>query len=510
MEMIVGIIIGLILGLIIGILIARGQKQALVTQCEVFKSQISNSKEQADALVANMQTQLNTAKTEAEKQLNAAKMEWQQQIANAKAETERHSAEVIEAKDAACKEALKAKDDACKGALEAKDKSCQEALSAQDARHQEATNSMQERFDVTMKKVSAEMKMATDEMLKQRQKEFADASNTNLGQIVNPLRETIDKMKQAMSDSTLKQTAMSSEMKVKLEDLMKHSEAAKTSADELANVLKHKSKIQGNWGEQVLAKMLEDHGLIEGENFDVQEYIKDANGNKVISEEGHQMIPDVIIHLTGNREIIVDSKVSLTAFYDYVNAKTDEEQKKYLKAHIDSIKAHVKELSSKDYSSYIKVPKIKMDYVIMFVPNTGALWTAINSEPDLWRNAMESNVYIADEQTMFAALRIISMTWTQVAQAQNHERVYELANEMLNRVGRFMKNYKNIGEAIIKAQKAYDDGEKKLDVRGQSIIQTCYKLQKLGAKQSNKNPLPQIDDTTGIQAIEETEENDNN
>ncbi len=441
MEIIVGIIIGLILGLIIGILASRGKKQELITQTEVLKAQ------------------MNTSKADAEKH--------------------------------------------CNELLEAKDKACKDALAAQETRHKESIDNLQERFDETMKKVSAEMKTATDEMLKQRQKEFTDASSNNLGQIVNPLRETIDKMKQAMNDSALRQTAMSSEMKVKLEDLMKHSEAAKTSADELANVLKHKTKIQGNWGEQVLAKMLEDHGLIEGENFDVQEYIKENNGSKVISEEGHRMIPDVMIHLTGNREIIVDSKVSLTAFYDYVNAETDEDRNKYLKAHIDSIKAHVKELSAKDYSSYIRAPKVKMDYVIMFVPNTGALWTAINSEPDLWRNAMESNVYIADEQTMFAALRIISMTWTQVAQAQNHEKVYELANEMLDRVGKFMKNYQSIGEAITKAQKAYDDGEKKLDVKGQSILQTCAKLQKLGAKQSNKNPLPQIDDTGDIQAIEE-------
>ena len=108
----------------------------------------------------------------------------------------------------------------------------------------------------------------------------------------------------------------------KLEDLMKHSEAGKTSADELANVLKHKTKIQGNWGEQVLAKMLEDHGLIEGRKFRVQEYIKEKRRSKVISEEGHRMIPDVMIHLTGNREIIVDSKVSLPPLRLSVNAET--------------------------------------------------------------------------------------------------------------------------------------------------------------------------------------------
>ena len=130
-----------------------------------------------------------------------------------------------------------------------------------------------------------------------------------------------------------------------------------------------------------------------------------------------------------------------------------------------------------------------MDYVIMFVPHTGALWTALNAQPDLWRKAMEMNVFIADEQTLFAALKMINLTWTHIAQAENHERVYELANEILDRVGKFMACYENIGEAIKRAQRAYDEGGKKLAPSGQSIIQSCAKLEKLGAKQSKRNPI---------------------
>ena len=137
-----------------------------------------------------------------------------------------------------------------------------------------------------------------------------------------------------------------------------------------------------------------------------------------------------------------------------------------------------------------------MDYVIMFVPNTGALWTAVNAQPDLWRGAMDKNVYIADEQTLFAALRIINMTWTQIAQAQNHEKVYELANEMMDRVGQFMDRYKAIGKALENAGKAYEAADKKLQPSGQSIIQTCAKLQRLGAKQSPRNPIPELHDSS--------------
>ena len=219
------------------------------------------------------------------------------------------------------------------------------------------------------------------------------------------------------------------------------------------------------------------------------------------------MRPDIILHLDQRREVVIDSKVSMTSFMDYVNAENETERERLLKAHVESINKHVKELACKDYSSYIKAPKVKMDYVIMFVPNTGALWTALKAQPDLWRRAMEKNVFIADEQTLFAALRIIHLTWTQIAQVQNHQKVYALATEMLDRVGQFMKKYQTIGKALETATSAYKDGERKLQPQGQSILQTCAKLTKLGAKPSDKNPLPQIVDIDDIQALpEEVEE----
>ena len=285
------------------------------------------------------------------------------------------------------------------------------------------------------------MQTATDEMLKQRQKEFAEQSHTNLGQIVTPLRETIDKMKKAMEDNTLKQTSMSSEMRTTIEHMMRQSQAAQKSAEELTRVFKHGSKVQGDWGETVLDELLEAQGLTRGIHYDTQAVIRDAQGQAVKSHEGSLLRPDVILHLDQRREVIIDSKVSLTAFMDYVNAETEDERQQYLKAHIASLQSHVKELSAKDYSAYIRPPKVRMDYVIMFVPHSGALWTALNAQPDLWRKAMDKNVFIADEQTLFAALRIINLTWTQIAQAQNHEKVYALANEMLDRVGQFMKKY---------------------------------------------------------------------
>lgn len=476
MELIAAIILGFVVGSVMGWMISRGKQQALVTKIEMLQTQ-------ADAQTAALQRQLDEWKDSAHEQMETQKQE---------AEKRRQ-------------EALQEKEKACREALDAKDAACREMLAGQERRHAEAMEAQQARFEEMMAKVSAQVKSATDDMLKQRQKEFAEASHTNLGQIVNPLRETIDKMKQAMSENTLKQTSMSSEMKANIEHMMRQSTAAQKSAEELTRVFKHGTKVQGDWGETVLDELLEAQGLTRGIHYDVQSVIRDGNGEVVKSEEGGLMRPDVILHLDQRREVIIDSKVSLTAFIDYVNAETEDQRQQYLKAHVESLQKHVKELSVKDYSSYIRPPKVKMDYVIMFVPHTGALWTALNAQPDLWRKAMDKNVFIADEQTLFAALRIINLTWTQITQVQNHEKVYALANEMLDRVGQFMKKYQALGKALDNAKSAYEDGEKKLQPSGQSILQTCSKLVKLGAKQSDRNPLPQLMDVDDVPALGDAE-----
>lgn len=365
----------------------------------------------------------------------------------------------------------------------------------QDMQHQ------QERFDETLNHLKAEMKAVTEQMLKERQKEFAESSHVNLGQIVTPLRETIDRMKQVMQDTTLKQTAMSSEMKAGIELMMRQSRAAQQSADELTRVFKHGAKVQGDWGETVLDELLQSQGLTRGIHYDTQAVLRDAQGQTVRSGEGSLLRPDVILHLDQRREVIIDSKVSMTAYIDYVNEEDEKQKERLLREHIDSMKKHVRELSTKDYSSYVRAPKVRMDYVIMFVPHSGALWTALNAQPDMWRWAMDRNVFIADEQTLFAALRIINLTWTQIVQQQNHEKVYALANEMLDRVGQFMRKYQAIGEALDRAHKAYEEAGKKLEPQGQSILQTCRKLEKLGARQSDRNPLPQLMDIDDIPSI---------
>ena len=454
MEIIIGIIIGAALGAVIAWLVMRGKLNVAKT---ILEERTSEGEEYRKTI--HEQEQALTEQTEARQQLAVR-------------------AEVLDTQ-----------------------------LKEMERRHTEALAAQQTRFDETIEKVSAQMKEATGEMLRQRQKEFQEASGVSIGGLVNPLRETIDKMQKAMAETQNRQSADSGALKAIIQQMMQQSEATRKSTDELTRVFRHSNTVQGDWGETVLDELLESQGLTRGVHYDVQPTIRDASGVAVTNESGARLRPDVILHLDQRREVVIDSKVSLAAFMDYVNADNDIDRQRYLKAHITSLQEQVNRLAGKDYSAYIQPPKVKMDYVIMFVPHSGALWTALNAQPDLWRRAMERGVYIADEQTLFAALRIISLTWTQIRQAENHEKVYALANEMLDRVGQFMKKYQAVGVALGKAQQAYEEGDRKLQPTGQSILQTCVKLQKLGARQSDKNPIPQLVDIDDIPALETQENN---
>ena len=462
------IIIGIIAGLLIGVFYGRGKTGALAAELKMTaeeNSRLRKDSEQTDSLKQRQMSLM----AERDRLITEADM-LRQQMDQAKEQMKMMTQQFEE-------------------------------------RHREAIDGQQARFDEVIDKVKAEMKTAANDMLKQRQQEFTEQSSTNIGQIVDPLRKTIADMKQALSDNTLRQTSLSSEMKANMENMMRQSEAAQRSTEELTRAFRHETKVQGDWGEAVLDELLESQGLRCGIHFETQATIRDAKGNVIHPEEGASLRPDIIVHLDKNRELIIDSKVSLSSFIDYVNAENADDRQRFLKAHIDSIWRHVKELSDKDYSSYIQPPKVKMDYVIMFMPHTGALWTALNAQPDLWRKAMEKNVFVADEQTLFAALRIINLTWTQIVQAENHEKVYHLAEEMLDRVGKFVKSYEEMGKQIERLQKAYDEGGRKLAPSGQSIVTTSMKLIKLGAKQNSKNPVADDEDmaVSGTLPLEEDE-----
>ena len=370
---------------------------------------------------------------------------------------------------AAVAQAEKAKD----AVIEAQDTAAKALLEARDKAHGEALQQMKEHFAAALQQLKTQVKADTDTLLRERQQEFKTSGAEALGHILEPFKSKLEDLRKEMSDnSDIHKTARES-IRSDVDNLMKYTSRVSTSAEHLAAAFKYGNKLQGTWGETILEELLSSQGLTKGIHFDVQPTLAGADAS---------LRPDVIIHLDRRREVIVDAKASLSAYVNYVNASTEEDRQRFLKAHIDSIKNHVKELAKKDYAACIKAPKVSAGYVIMFVPNMGALWTALNAEPDLWRRAAEQNVYIADEQSLYGAIRIVQLTWTQVQQAENHEKVYELADEMMNRVEKFLGSYEAIGKALAAVEKAYEEGHKKLEPGGQSITRTAMKLAGLGAK----------------------------
>lgn len=387
-------------------------------------------------------------------------------------------------------------------AVKAAEKAKDEVIEAREKAHEEAMKALKEQFADALGQMKDQAKAATDELLKARQKEFKESSSEAIGTLLNPVKDKMEELRKEMTANSVAHKTAESAIKSDVENLMKYTGRVARSTDQLAAAFKYGNKLQGTWGETILEEILSSQGLTKGVHFDVQPTIVDADGRTVRNEDGSAMRPDVIIHLDRRREVIVDAKTSLADYVNYVNAENEEDRARYLKAHIESIKKHVKELARKDYASYVQPPKMSAGYVIMFVPNMGALWTALNAEPDLWRWAADQNVYIADEQSLYGAIRIVQLTWTQVQQAENHEKVYALAGEMMDRVDKFLASYEDMGNALEKATKAYNEAGKKLAPGGQSITTTALKLAKMGARKG-KHIERALLDVEDIGALEE-------
>ena len=501
---IVFLLVAIVLALFAGYVFGKSGKTAMATRNELLGRQLEEAKDEANKQLGEAKDEANrqieTLKTEAAKQLSEAKTEAENRLSEAKTEAEKRLNAQIElsakqlssAKAEAERQLSNAKAEAAKQLKEAKDEAerrLNSQLTQQETRHKQDIETQREFFNQSTEALEDKVTKATEELLKQRGQELNEKNKTQLDSILGPLNESIENMRKAMTDATQAQSEMGGQMKANAEAMMRQAEATRKSADELSQALRGRGKVQGDWGETVLSELLEANGLTEGIHFDTQPTLRNADGTVIKTKDGRQLRPDVILHLDNRREVIIDSKVSITAYVDYVNATEDSKREQALKDHIRSIEQHVDELSKKDYSSYIKPPKATVDFVIMFVPHIGAWITALNEKPELWRRAMEKNVYIADEQNLFSVLKIVNLSWKQITQAERQNEVYKLAERMIERVGEFYKHYKELGDALKKATQKYDEGEGKLKKDGPSIIKTCNDLTELGAKVDKKNSI---------------------
>ena len=358
--------------------------------------------------------------------------------------------------------------------------------------------------ELARKETEVQMLKTTREQLRDMGQLLADAqakklkeeNRESMGTITQPLKDAISEMRKAINDNTKDHTEQSASLREQLRLMMESNREMGEKAEGLANVLRRDNKVSGNMGEIILGDLLTSQGLTEGIHYEVQARLRDELGRPLKHDEtGREMQPDVILHYPQGQDAIIDSKVSLVAYERYVNAETPEEKERALQEHLRSVRSHVTELARKDYSKYIKPPREAVDFVIMFVPFESSLQLALANDPSLWREAFERKVFITGEQNLLGILHMIHLAWVQNQQAENQEKVFGIAEQLLDRLGDFIQRYQKMGEHLETVRKDFESAGNKLFTGRQSVVQKGRELVDLGAKENANRRIPKAEDS---------------
>ena len=345
----------------------------------------------------------------------------------------------------------------------------------------------EKQIEQQMTLIKEQINTASEKILKERSEQLSIYNKEQLSAILNPLKDGITQMREVVEKSGKEHAETMVRLDATIKTSIAQSREVGERADKLAEALTGKNKTQGNFGELRLKQLLEDMGLEEGTQFEEQTTMKDTSGRTIYCEEdGHRMVPDVILHFPDSRDVIIDSKMSLKAFEDYHNAETDTERQDALTRHIASVRQHVTELSQKNYSSYIREGRGKLDFVLMYVFSESALQLALGNDASLWKEAYDKGVIIAGSQNLYMMLRVLEMTWRQVRQVENQENMVKAANTVIDRVQLFYERFLKVEEQLDRTRKAFDDVKNVTAPSGQSIEVAARKLIKYGAQSSPK------------------------
>ncbi|NBC57733.1 MAG: DNA recombination protein RmuC [Bacteroidetes bacterium] len=426
---VITILLGLVVGFFIGKNISKATKKAELNQLEEQNNQLNNQLAYVD------------------KQIEHLKAEHQQEIDELKTERER----IRQAKDEAQNQLTK---------TETEYKNLQEKL---DTQKQEVEN-LQEKF-------TKEFENLANKILDQKSQKFTTSNKENIEQILNPLKEKIktfeEKVQKNQDNFNEKNTRLDEVIKRLNDENRKMSE----EAEKLTKALKGESKTQGNWGELILERVLEKSGLTKGREYEVQQSYQD--------ESGQRYMPDVIINLPNDKQMVIDSKVSLTAYERYVNTEDEKEKTLHLKAHLNSLKNHIKQLSAKNYQDlgYKQSP----DFVLMFIPVEPALYLAQNEDQNFYYSAFKDNILLVSPTTLLSTLRTVDMIWSNEKQQQNANEIAHHAGNLYDKFSNLLDELETLGNRIKSTDKAYTSAMKKL-TGNQNLVKDVVKLQKLGIK----------------------------
>lgn len=319
----------------------------------------------------------------------------------------------------------------------------------------EAMRSQVEKDEVErQEKFQTELKLAREQMRGQFEREMADRSEilkqTNTQQmslIVDPLKKQLEELHRLVDDNKLEQSKNTTALTASIKAVFEHDKERDKTTQSLAAALKNRGKVQGDWGEQVLENILRDSGLRRGEEYFVQE--------NVHTDSGANVRPDIIVRSADGTRIVIDSKVSLTAYTDYVGAETDEERNTAIKANYDSIWQHVVELSDMKYDKEVEKA---VPIVLMFVPNEGSYILAMNKDPQLGTKAYQKGVLIINPTNLMVVLRLMFLTWQNTRQEKNNREILKAASDMYDKYCNFVEEYVKLGNQLNTVRTTYDKG----------------------------------------------------
>ena len=331
----------------------------------------------------------------------------------------------------------------------------------------------------TEKQLSNQFKILADEILEEKSRKFTDQNKTNLDQILEPLKIKISEFQGKVQEVYIQEGKDRSALSEQVKQLMALNNQLSDDAHNLTQALKGQSKAQGNWGELILERVLEASGLRKGHEYNVQ--------ISHVREDGTRVQPDVVIHLPENRHLIVDAKVSLTAYEIHANADNDPERNAAIKKHLESVRSHIKELSEKNYQQLYGLQSF--DFVLMFIPVEPAFMLAISHDNNLWLESWNKNILLVSPSTLLFVVRTVAHLWKQEQQNRNAQEIASRGAELYNKLAGFVDDLNMLGKRLQQAQISYDDAYSKFSKGKGNVIRQAEMLKQLGVKPTK--PLSQ-------------------
>lgn len=359
-------------------------------------------------------------------------------------------------------------------------------LSAQNEGLQKSLETQKEEVKKIQEEGKLQFENLANKILEEKTEKFTTVNQNNLKNILEPFQEKINDLKNKVNEAYEKENKERFSLAEKVKELALLNQQISEDAKKLTKALKGESKTQGNWGEMILESILEKSGLVKGREYFLEHELRDEDNKALFSEfSGKKMRPDAVVKYPDERNVIIDSKVSLTAFTELVDETDSDIYQIKVNQHLSSIKTHISQLSQKAYDDYGK----SLDFVMMFIPSEPAYIAAMQADQNLWNFAYEKRILLLNPSNLITSLKLIADLWKREYQNRNSMEIAERGAKLYDKFAGFVENLEKVGKNLDLAKNVYNDAYKQLYTGNDNLIVQTQKLKSLGIK--NKKELPQ-------------------